>query len=53
MLFIAAVMGLLCGTLVDYTLGRFAVKDPRRIVAASIVAVVVFVFVWVGKLAHF
>lgn len=53
MAYLSIVMGALVGFLTDFWLTRAGVKDPKRLVIAVIVAVVVGVLTYVGTLAHF
>lgn len=53
LLFNSIVFGSFCGVILDYILGRFAVKDPIRIVIASVVAAIVAILVFNGNVSYF
>lgn len=52
MWFVSIVTGLFVGFLVDSWLKRLTVKDPWRLVAAVVVAVLVGVFTYTGDLVR-
>lgn len=53
MFYLSVVMGALVGSLTDYWLGRFDVKDRKRLIISVVVFVLVAVFTYNGNLAHF
>lgn len=53
MFYLSLVMGGLVGFLADFWMRRFGVKDPTRIVIATVVAVLVTIFTYNGNLLHF
>lgn len=53
LLFNSIVFGAFVGMLTDYWLGRAAVKEPRRLIIAIVVGVIVGVLVFTSNVAYF